>query len=75
MPHISVMIPAYNHAHFIGRAIESVLNQQFQDFDVVVVDDASTDDTVEVVVKYCRRDSPVHLVVNEQNLGLTVWRW
>ena len=71
MPHISVMLPTYNRAHLVGRTIESVLNQTFQDWDLVIVDDASQDDTVEVVEEYCRRDSRLQLVVNERNLGLT----
>lgn len=71
MPHISVMIPVYNRAHLVGRTIESVLQQSFHDLDIVVVDDASTDDTVEVVSAYADRDPRLTLVVNEKNLGLT----
>jgi glycosyltransferase involved in cell wall biosynthesis len=71
MPHISVTIPVYNRAHLVGRTIESILNQQFQDFDVVIVDDASKDDSVEVVKRYCARDARLRLEVNPQNLGLT----
>jgi glycosyltransferase involved in cell wall biosynthesis len=69
MLHISVMIPVYNHSHFIGQAIESILNQQCQDLDVVVVDDASTDNTCEIVSCYCS-DSRVQYVRNEENLGM-----
>ena len=71
MPHISVMIPVYNQAHLIGRTIESVLSQEFQDWDLVIVDDASRDNTVEVANEYCRLDPRLQLVVNEENLGLT----
>lgn len=71
MPHISVMIPVYNRVHLIDRTIESVLNQQFQDWDMVVVDDASQDNTIEVVSDYSHRDSRIRLVVNDKNLGLT----
>lgn len=71
MPHISVTIPVYNRAHLVGRTIESILNQQFQDFDVIVVDDASEDNTVDVVKRYCERDPRVKLEVNSRNLGLT----
>ena len=71
MPHVSVMVPTYNRAHLIGWTIESVLTQTFQDWDLVIVDDASQDDTVAVVDRYCRADSRVRLLVNERNLGLT----
>jgi glycosyltransferase involved in cell wall biosynthesis len=69
MPHVSVMIPVFNHARFIGRTIESVLNQQFQDIDVVVVDDTSTDNSFEVATRYCA-DPRVRCVRNERNLGV-----
>ena len=49
MSFFSVIIPTYKRAHAIKRAIESVLNQTFQDFEIIVVDDASPDDTAEVV--------------------------
>jgi glycosyltransferase involved in cell wall biosynthesis len=49
MPKVSVIIPAYNHAAFVGCAIESVLGQSFQDFELIVNDDASTDSTPEVI--------------------------
>ena len=71
MPHISVTIPVYNRAHLIGRTIESVLNQEFQDFELLVVDDASSDDTTKVVQQYCRHDPRIKLVINPKNLGLT----
>ena len=52
MPQISVVIPAYNRAELIGETIDSVLAQTFQDFEIIVVDDGSTDDTATVIASY-----------------------
>jgi len=51
MPEISVVIPTYNHAHCLGRAVDSVMAQDFRDFEVLVVDAASTDATPEVMAE------------------------
>jgi glycosyltransferase involved in cell wall biosynthesis len=51
-PQVSVLIPAYNAAWCVGRAIDSVLTQSFRDFEVIVVDDGSTDDTASVLSHY-----------------------
>lgn len=52
MPYFTVVIPTYNRAKLVSRAIESVFNQSFSDFELIVVDDGSTDDTALVLEKY-----------------------
>jgi|WetSurMetagenome_2_1015567.scaffolds.fasta_scaffold114498_2 glycosyltransferase involved in cell wall biosynthesis len=66
MPQISVVIPAYNAARWIAETIESVLVQTFQDFEIIVVDDGSTDETAEAVTKF-KRVKCIH----QENSGLS----
>jgi glycosyltransferase involved in cell wall biosynthesis len=73
-PTISVLIPTYNYARFLPEAIESVLAQDFQDFELLIVDDCSTDDTASVVQPFCGRDARVRFEVNPSNLGM-VHNW
>jgi glycosyltransferase involved in cell wall biosynthesis len=67
-PAVSVCIPTYNGGRFIGQAIESVLRQSFFDFELVIVDDASTDGTVARIEQF--NDARIRLIRNEKNLGL-----
>ena len=66
-PTVSVCVPAYNHAGWIGRTIESVLAQTLGDFELIVTDDCSTDGTAEVVSRF--RDPRIRFVRNERTLG------
>jgi glycosyltransferase involved in cell wall biosynthesis len=61
-PLVSVLIANYNYAHFIGQAIESVLSQTYSHVEVVVCDDGSTDDSVNVISRYAARDARVRWV-------------
>jgi glycosyltransferase involved in cell wall biosynthesis len=67
LPRIAVIMPAYNRAGLIGRAIDSVLAQDFDDFELIVVDDGSADDTVDVVRRY--DDPRIRLVELGRNQG------
>jgi len=71
-PEVSVIIPAYNTDRYIARAVRSALEQTERDIEVVVVDDASTDATREVVLGFT--DERVKLFVNERNSGPSVTR-
>lgn len=66
-PAVSVCIPTYRGARFIGQAIESVLNQTFRDFELLVIDDNSPDETTSIVARY--DDRRIRLLENPQNLG------
>jgi glycosyltransferase involved in cell wall biosynthesis len=56
-PLVSIIIPTYNRAHLIGETLDSVLAQTYKNWECIVVDDGSTDDTLEVIQKYIAKDS------------------
>ncbi len=69
---ISIIIPAYNHANELGVCLESILNQTFQDFEVIIVDDGSTDNIGNVLGVYEKRfgDSGTTLkIIRQENMG------
>ena len=66
-PRISVIIPTYNRQKLLARAIESVLNQTFKDFELFIVDDGSTDNTKEVVREFQKRDSRIKYIWQENS--------
>lgn len=66
-PSFSICIPNYNYGHFIGQTIQSVLNQSYQNFEIIVADNASTDNSVQVVESF--NDSRIRLVRNQYNIG------
>jgi len=67
MPKVSVIIPTHNRAEFLRSAITSVLNQTFQDFEIVIVDDASKDHTREVVANF--NDTRIKVIHNQVSKG------
>ncbi len=68
-PLVSVLLTAWNREKYIGEAIEHVLAQTFTDFELIIVDDASTDGTVDIIKKYAEQDDRIRFYVNEKNIG------
>lgn len=66
---ISVLIPTFNGAKFIRPTLDSILNQSFTDFELVINDDCSTDDTLKIIKAY--RDQRIKISINKKNLGYT----
>ena len=65
----SVLMTIYNKADFLSEAIESVLNQNFSDFELILIDDQSTDSSIEIARKYASSDSRIQVFQNSRNLG------
>ncbi|RYY08115.1 MAG: glycosyltransferase [Sphingobacteriaceae bacterium] len=72
---ISVIIPNYNHARFLNQRIDSVLNQTYQNFEVIILDDCSTDDSKTIIEKYKNHPKVKHTVFNTTNSGSTFTQW
>ena len=75
MPKVSVIVPNYNHAPYLEQRIESILNQTYQDFELILLDDCSTDNSLEVLSMYAKHPKLSHYIVNEQNSGSTFLQW
>lgn len=77
MPKVSIVVPLYNKSKYISATLDSILKQNFSDYEVVVVDDGSTDRSLEIVSQYVKRDCRFHVisipnggVSNARNIGL-----
>ena len=73
-PRVSVVLPAYNSERYLAAAIASVLSQTFADFELIVVDDASSDGTPGIIAEYARRDDRLQPVYLEENQGTAAAR-
>jgi len=69
-PTVSICMPTYNGAEYVGEAIASAQAQTFGEFEILVIDDGSSDATLDLVRGYARTDSRIRLLVNEANVGL-----
>ena len=69
MPRVSIIVPSFNHARFLPACLDSVLSQSFADWELHLVDDGSSDDSVLIAQGYAESDPRIKVLVNEQNLG------
>jgi glycosyltransferase involved in cell wall biosynthesis len=74
-PLVSVIIPNYNHAPFLKERIDSVLNQSYRHFEVILLDDGSTDNSREIIESYRGHVKIRHIEYNESNSGSTFKQW
>jgi len=76
LPKVSVLVPTYNYARFLPEAIESILAQDFTDYELIVSDDASTDRSAEIIRRYAARNPCIRAEFHPANLGMVAnWNW
>lgn len=73
-PKVSVIVPNYNHARFLRQRVESIFGQGYQDFELILLDDCSTDDSRAILSSYAR-DRRVRIEFNDVNSGSTFKQW
>jgi teichuronic acid biosynthesis glycosyltransferase TuaG len=73
-PLISVITPCYNSARYIGQTIESVLAQTYQNWEMIIVDDCSTDNSFQLAREYAEKDKRIRVYRQEQNSGAALAR-
>jgi len=75
MTQVSVIIPNYNHAVFLKERIESVLNQTYTNFELIILDDCSTDNSRDIIEQYRQHPKVSHIVYNKTNSGFPSAQW
>ncbi|CAF30635.1 glycosyltransferase [Methanococcus maripaludis] len=68
-PLISVLMPNYNSEKYLNEAIESILNQTYENFEFIILDDCSTDNSWKIIQEYAKKDKRINIFRNEKNLG------
>ncbi len=74
-PLVSVIIPNYNHARYLEQRLDSVFGQTYPNFEVIILDDCSTDNSMEVINRYKDNSHLSQVVLNETNSGNTFKQW
>ncbi|MBQ9857724.1 MAG: glycosyltransferase family 2 protein [Oscillospiraceae bacterium] len=73
-PKVTIITPAYNAERFLGYTVESVLRQTYKNWEMLILDDGSTDDTFACAKRFTTVDSRIHAVKNKQNIGVAATR-
>lgn len=74
-PVVSVIVPCYNHARFLPQRLESIYNQSYSQFEVILLDDCSTDNSREILERYRSHPRTSQVILNEKNSGSAFTQW
>ncbi len=74
-PAVSIIVPNYNHEIHLLKRLETIFNQTFRDFEVILLDDASTDESRKILEEYAGRPEVTHFLVNTENSGSAFQQW
>lgn len=74
MPLVSIITPSFNSANYISNTIDSILSQTFTEWELLIIDDCSTDDSIEIITEWCKKDSRINLIQLHENSGAAVAR-
>ena len=74
MPKVSVIVPVYNVENYLAECLDSVVGQSVLDLEILCINDASTDSSLEILQKYADRDSRIKILQNDRNMGLACTR-
>lgn len=74
MPLVSIITPSFNSANYISNTIDSIVSQTFVEWELLIIDDCSTDNSIEVITEWCKKDSRINLIQLLENSGAAVAR-
>lgn len=74
-PKVSIIIPNYNHARYLKQRVDSILHQDFQDFEIIILDDCSLDDSRVLIHAYSNDEKIKKCIINSKNSGSTFKQW
>lgn len=73
-PELSIIIPNYNNAAFLDDSLQSILNQTFKDYEIIICDDCSTDNSIDILKSYAAKYPCIRYIVNKKNMGVAETR-
>lgn len=74
-PKVSVIIPNYNHSKFLNQRIDCVLHQTYNNYEIIILDDKSTDNSIDIIKQYADNEHVTHIIINEKNSGSPFIQW